>query len=89
MNRSVPDSPLTSDDEDRRGRPPTADASFRASPTWPRPRSRPRLWAQFKDHNRPDFHPDDSDTTELVETWRAELFGDNGTLNDKLIGAAA
>ena len=49
----------------------------------------PALWAQLKDYNRPDFHPDDSDTTELVETWRAELFGDNGTLNDKLIGAAA
>ena len=49
----------------------------------------PALWAQLKDYNRPDFHPDDSDTTELVETWRAELFGEHGTLNDKLIGAAA
>jgi predicted metal-dependent hydrolase len=49
----------------------------------------PALWAQLKDYNRSDFHPDDSDTTELVETWRAELFGEDGTLNDKLIGAAA
>jgi hypothetical protein len=49
----------------------------------------PALWAQLKDYNRPDFHPDDSDTTELVETWRAKLFGEDGTLNDKLIGAAA
>jgi predicted metal-dependent hydrolase len=49
----------------------------------------PALWAQLKDYNRPDFHPDDSDTTELVETWRAKLFGNEGTLNDKLIGAAA
>jgi uncharacterized protein len=49
----------------------------------------PKLWAQLKDYNRPDFHPDDSDTTALVETWRAELFGENGTLNGKLIGAAA
>ncbi len=49
----------------------------------------PGVWSQLKDYNRPDFHPDDSDTTELVETWRAELFGENGTLNDKLIGAAA
>ena len=40
------------------------------------------------DYNRPDFHPDDRDTTELVERWRAELFGDAGTLNDKLITAA-
>ncbi len=45
----------------------------------------PAIWAQLKDYNRPDFHPDDSDTTELVETWRAELFGEHGTLNDKLI----
>jgi uncharacterized protein len=47
------------------------------------------LWAQLKDYNRPDFHPDDSDTTELVETWSARLFGENGSLNDKLVGAAA
>ena len=48
----------------------------------------PAIWAQLKDYNRPDFHPDDSDTTELVQTWTAELFGEHGTLNDKLIGAA-
>jgi uncharacterized protein len=48
----------------------------------------PAVWAQLKDYNRPDFHPDDSDTTELVEAWRATLFGEDGTLNDKLIGAA-
>jgi uncharacterized protein len=48
----------------------------------------PAIWAQLKDYNRPDFHPDDSDTTELVEAWTAELFGEHGTLNDKLIGAA-
>jgi uncharacterized protein len=47
------------------------------------------LWAQLKDYNRADFHPDDSDTTELVESWRARLFGENGTLNHKLMGAAA
>ena len=49
----------------------------------------PAIWAQLRDYNRPDFHPDDRDTTELVERWRAELFGEHGTLNDKLIGAAA
>jgi predicted metal-dependent hydrolase len=49
----------------------------------------PALWAQLKDYTRRDFHPDDSDTTELVETWRAELFGEHGKLNDKLIGAAS
>ena len=49
----------------------------------------PALWRQLKDYNRPDFHPDDSDTTELVQTWRAELFGENGTLNDKLVSGKA
>ncbi len=49
----------------------------------------PALWAQLKDYNRADFHPDDSDTTELVEAWRERLFGDEGSLNDKLMGAAA
>jgi uncharacterized protein len=47
------------------------------------------VWAQLKDYNRPDFHPDDSDTTELVATWRAKLFGEDGTLNDKLVGVGA
>jgi uncharacterized protein len=57
---------------------------FRRSPIMQR-----ELWDQLKDYNRPDFHPDDRDTTELVERWRAELFGDHGTLNDKLAGSAA
>jgi predicted metal-dependent hydrolase len=47
------------------------------------------LWRRLRDYNRPDFHPDDIDSTELVEKWRAELFGDEGTLNDKLAGATA
>ncbi len=57
---------------------------FRHSPIMQR-----ELWAQLRDYNRPDFHPDDRDTTELVERWRRELFGDDGTLNDKLATAAA
>jgi predicted metal-dependent hydrolase len=47
------------------------------------------LWRQLRDYNRPDFHPDDRDTTELVESWRTVLFGDHGTLNDKLVSSAA
>ncbi len=50
---------------------------------------RRELWRQLKDYNRPDFHPDDRDTTELVATWTKELFGEQGTLNDKLVGSAA
>jgi hypothetical protein len=53
------------------------------------PLADPAIWAQLKDYNRPDFHPDDSDTTQLVESWRHTLFGEDGALNDKLIGAAA
>lgn len=57
---------------------------FRRAPIVQRP-----VWHRLRDYNRPDFHPDDSDTTELVERWRNELFGETGTLNDKLIGAGA
>ncbi len=58
--------------------------TFRRSPIVSR-----ELWLQLKDYNRPDFHPDDRDTTELVERWRNELFGQAGTLNDKLATSAA
>ena len=58
--------------------------TFRRSPVVQR-----ELWEQLRDYNRPDFHPDDSDTTALVEQWRTELFGESGTLNDKLVSATA
>jgi predicted metal-dependent hydrolase len=48
-----------------------------------------QLWLQLKDYNRPDFHPDDRDTTGLVERWRQILFGEHGTLNNKLVVSAA
>ncbi len=47
------------------------------------------LWLQLKDYNRPDFHPNDSDQTGLVDTWREELFGESGSMNHMLSGAAA
>ena len=53
------------------------------------PLMRRELWRQLRDYNRPDFHPDDRDTSELVERWRTELFGEHGTLNDKLAAAVA
>jgi predicted metal-dependent hydrolase len=58
--------------------------NFRRSPLLRR-----ELWDQLKDYNRRDFHPDDSDTNELVERWRRELFGAQGTLNAKLATSAA
>jgi predicted metal-dependent hydrolase len=57
---------------------------FRRSPLVSR-----ELWRQLGDYNRSDFHPDDRDTTALVERWRRELFGETGTLSDKLAMSAA
>lgn len=68
----------------RRGKLRQSWRRFKSSPIMRR-----ELWDQLRDYNRPDFHPDDSDTNALVEQWRAELFGQDGTLNDKLVGAAA
>ena len=72
-------------------RPPTAGATcgaasraFRTSPLANR-----QVWRQLRDYNRPDFHPDDRDTTALVEQWRTTLFGEQGTLNDRLTSPAA
>ena len=48
----------------------------------------PELYHRLREYNRPDFHPDDRDNGDLVERWRAELFGEHGTLNDKLATAA-
>ena len=46
------------------------------------------LWHRLRDYNRPDFHPDDHDSSELVARWRAELFGPDGSLTGKLTSAA-
>jgi predicted metal-dependent hydrolase len=56
--------------------------NFRGSPIL-----RAELWHQLCDYDRSDFHPDDRDTTALVAQWREELFGAQGTLNDKLAAA--
>jgi len=39
---------------------------------------------RIRDYNRPDFHPDDHDTTALLAEWREQLFGEAGTLVDHL-----
>ena len=46
------------------------------------------VWRRLRDYNRPDFHPDDHDTVDLLEAWRDRLFGDEGSLNDRLAGRA-
>jgi hypothetical protein len=58
-------------------------ARFRRSPIMRR-----EVWDRLCDYDRPDFHPDDHDTTELIEEWRQRLFGPVGTLNDKLVERA-
>jgi len=51
-------------------------------------RHSPFLTREMLDHvlayNRRGFHPDDFDATELLERWKNELFGTNGTLTDHL-----
>jgi predicted metal-dependent hydrolase len=39
---------------------------------------------RIRAYNRPGFHPDDNDNTELVAYWSAELFGEQGRLTDHL-----
>ncbi len=61
--------------------------------SWRRVRRSPfyrrELWDRLCDYDRPDFHPDDHDTTALVTEWRERLFGPEGTLNNRLAGGAA
>lgn len=47
------------------------------------------FWRQLKEYDAPDFHPDDRDTTALVEEWRERFFGTDGTLNELLITGAS
>lgn len=42
------------------------------------------LIGQLAKYLRPGFHPDDIDTTALLEQWREELFGSEGALVDHL-----
>jgi predicted metal-dependent hydrolase len=59
-------------------------ATFRSAPLLSR-----EVRDQLRTYNRPGFHPDDRDTTGLVAEWREILFGEQGSLNDKLLGSAA
>ena len=52
---------------------------FRASPFMSS-----TVWRDLRDYNREDFHPEDRDTGSLIDRWREDLFGSEGTLNNKL-----
>ncbi len=41
---------------------------------------------QVLDYTRQDFHPDDHDTTGLIDSWRSRLFGPGGTLAGEVVG---
>lgn len=41
--------------------------------------------ATVRDYYRKDFHPDDHDAVALREQWADALFGEDGTLVDKLV----
>jgi predicted metal-dependent hydrolase len=57
---------------------------FRRSPI-----VQPDVWRRLRDYDRPDFHPNDRDTTRLVDEWRSRLFGDNGELNELLVAGSS
>ena len=42
------------------------------------------ILAKLRTYNKRGFHPDDWDADELIERWKAELFGEQGTLVDHL-----
>lgn len=57
---------------------------FRASPLLDK-----SVWQQLCEYDRKGFHPNDRDTSGLVADWRERLFGEQGSLNDKLARKAA
>lgn len=52
------------------------------------PWSTPAVWRHLRDYNRRDFHPDDHDTTDLIAWRRAELFGEQGRLLERMSAAS-
>jgi len=56
---------------------------------WGRPGLLRKLVPAYLDYFRPGFHPDDRDTTSLLEGWRERLFGEGGTLRAQLHEEAA
>jgi predicted metal-dependent hydrolase len=51
------------------------------------PMFRREIWDQLCEYDEPGFHPDDRDTNALVERWREELFGRDGSMVQRLASA--
>ena len=43
-----------------------------------------RFFSRLGDYLHEGFHPDDTDTTEMIAHWRSELFGQKGAIEDRL-----
>lgn len=43
-----------------------------------------RLFSRLGDYLQKGYHPDNTDTTEMIARWRSELFGDKGAVEDRL-----
>jgi predicted metal-dependent hydrolase len=44
----------------------------------------PAVIRHIKAYNRPGFHPDDHDTSALIQEWKLKLFGTDGALAERL-----
>jgi predicted metal-dependent hydrolase len=53
------------------------------------PLLRRELWEELRRYDRRGFHPREIPTDDLVAQWRQRLFGEGGTMVDKLAGAQA
>ena len=43
-----------------------------------------RFFSRLGDYLHEGFHPDDTDTTKMIARWRADLFGDQGAIENRL-----
>ena len=84
LTLSVVDSLLRDKSTFKKGRLRESWKRFRKSPLYDR-----ELLAPCAPTTGPASTPSDHDNTELVGEWRERLFGEHGSLNDKLVTSAA
>ena len=84
MALQIVDSLLHDEATREKGRLRTSWRRFKRSPLADR-----EILRTLRAYNREGFHPNDHDNTELVDEWREKLFGDDGSLNDRLVTGTA